>query len=182
MSGQHTLLVLVDGSNVAHAARWLERVDDTVADAAARLVERCAGAAGAHGWEVLVTFDGLGPHGAVGERHVSPQCSVVATGSASADSLLEREAAQAAAAGRAHWLVTSDRGLRDVAGGSADRVLGARAFLAELGAPDAGARATEVERDAYADRAHGAAGSPLRERVSADVRGLLERLRRGAGG
>ena len=53
---------------------------------------------------------------------------VVGTGAESADDWLAREAARFAP----YWLVTSDRELRDRAGGGAERILGGGSFAAEL--------------------------------------------------
>ena len=54
---------------------------------------------------------------------------VVFEGKETADDRIAREAAELDGP---YWLVTSDRGLRERAGGSAERVIGGGAFLREL--------------------------------------------------
>jgi hypothetical protein len=54
------------------------------------------------------------------------------TGRESADDWLTREAGRLGDAGEAFWLVTSDRELRDRAGGRAERVIGGGRFVREL--------------------------------------------------
>ena len=57
---------------------------------------------------------------------------VVFTGSESADDWIARRSVELAAGSRPYWLVTSDRGLRDRAGGQAERTIGGGSFLREL--------------------------------------------------
>lgn len=73
-----------------------------------------------NGLPVRIVFDGPAPTGAVGTERES------------ADDLIAREAAELAERDEPYWLVTSDRGLRDRAGASADRTIGGGAFLREL--------------------------------------------------
>ena len=68
----------------------------------------------------MIVFDGAAPEGAIG------------TGGESADDWLTREAARLEDADEAFWLVTSDRELRDRAGGRAERVIGGGGFAREL--------------------------------------------------
>ena len=65
------------------------------------------------GHDAVVVFDGNAPEGAIGTRGES------------ADDWLARETARAEGP---YWLVTSDRELRERAGGRAERVLGGGAF------------------------------------------------------
>jgi hypothetical protein len=103
--------VLVDAENVRRS-RWpnLSRRElvDAVRDWSART-----------GHPTLVVFDGSAPEEAddlVGAR-------------GSADDWLAAHAAEHVP----YWLVTSDRELRERAGGQADRLVGGGAFLRELG-------------------------------------------------
>lgn len=57
------------------------------------------------------------------------RAEVVFEGAESADDRIAREAA---AADGPYWLVTSDRELRDRAGGAAERVIGGGSFAREL--------------------------------------------------
>jgi predicted RNA-binding protein with PIN domain len=116
----HVPVVLVDGENVRRS-RW----PNVSAD---ELVERCCEWARAAGAEAVVVFDG----GEAGERAVDDRCAVARSGAESADDWLVRRAAELDAAGRAYWLVTSDRALRNVAGRHAQRVIGGGGFLSEL--------------------------------------------------
>ena len=64
------------------------------------------------GVEVEIVFDGRAPDGGIG------------TGGESADDWIARRAGEL----EAYWLVTSDRELRERAGGRAERVIGGGAF------------------------------------------------------
>jgi hypothetical protein len=68
------------------------------------------------GVEAEVIFDGPAPAGGIG------------TGAESADDWIARRAEELAAAARPYWLVTSDRELRERAGGRAERVIGGGTF------------------------------------------------------
>ena len=68
------------------------------------------------GVEAEVVFDGPAPVGGIG------------TGAESADDWIARRTGELAAKGRPYWLVTSDRELRERAGGRAERVIGGGAF------------------------------------------------------
>jgi hypothetical protein len=70
------------------------------------------------GVEAVIVFDGRAPEGAIGTKGQS------------ADDWIAREAGVLEGS---YWLVTSDRELRERAGGRADRVIGGGAFLRELG-------------------------------------------------
>ena len=62
------------------------------------------------------------------------EAEVVFDGRESADDRIVRRADELAAEGRPLWLVTSDRELRERAGGQAERVIGGGAFARELAA------------------------------------------------
>jgi hypothetical protein len=103
--------VLVDGENVRRSG-W-----PNVSQA--RLVELARRWAEATGHDVLVVFDGRAPLDAP---------DVVGTTGETADDWLIREARRFTP----YWLVTSDRELRERAGGGAERVVGGGAFLRDL--------------------------------------------------
>jgi hypothetical protein len=102
--------VLVDARNVLRS-RWPNVPE-------AELVERCRAWAEEQGLTALLVFDGPAPDGAIG------------TGEESADDWIARAAAELDAP---YWLVTSDRELRERAGGNAERTIGGGSFLRELG-------------------------------------------------
>ena len=106
-----TVTVIVDAENVRRS-RWPNI-------AAPRLVELVRAWAEAEGVEALVVFDGGAPEDAP---------DVVGTAGESADDWIAREAGRFAP----YWLVTSDRGLRERAGGGAERVLGGGAFAGTI--------------------------------------------------
>jgi predicted RNA-binding protein with PIN domain len=87
-----------------------------------QLVELLARWAEAEGVEAVAVFDGPAPAPV-------PGVEVVATGAESADDWITR---RAAALAEPYVLVTSDRELRDRAGGNADRIIGGGAFAREL--------------------------------------------------
>jgi predicted RNA-binding protein with PIN domain len=103
-------VVLVDGRNVMRS-RWPNVPE-------AELVERVQRWADGQGLEAVIVFDGRAPEGAIGTKGES------------ADDWIAREAR---ALERSYWLVTSDRELRERAGGRAECILGGGAFLRELG-------------------------------------------------
>jgi hypothetical protein len=108
------LTVLIDARNVLRS-QWPNIPED-------ELVELARSWAAEHGHRPVIVFDGRGPS--------APD--VVGTGRESADDWLTREAARLAEAGEPFWLVTSDRELRDRAGGRAERVIGGGSFAREL--------------------------------------------------
>ena len=95
-------LVLVDAENVRRS-RWPNIP-------ANELVELCNAWAARQGVEVEVVFEA----------------------EESADDRIALRADELAVAGRAYWLVTSDRGLRGRAGAAAERVVGGGSFASEL--------------------------------------------------
>jgi predicted RNA-binding protein with PIN domain len=103
-------VVLVDGRNVMRS-RW-PNVPEM------ELLERVQQWAEGEGVEAVIVFDGNAPEGAIGTK------------AESADDWIAREADSLEGS---YWLVTSDRELRERAGGRAERVIGGGAFLRELG-------------------------------------------------
>jgi hypothetical protein len=105
------LTVIVDAENVRRSA-W-----PNVAERP--FVEGVRDWAGREGVKALIVFDGRAPVDAD---------DVVGTGAESADDWIAREAR----AYTPYWLVTSDRELRDRAGGGAEKVVGGGSFLREI--------------------------------------------------
>ena len=102
--------VLVDAENVRRS-RWpnLSRTE---------LVERARAWAMAHGMDLVVVFDGPPPEDAAD----------LVAGEPSADDWLAEHAHEY----EPYWLATSDRELRERAGGGAERIVGGGAFVREL--------------------------------------------------
>ena len=111
VQSQHplSLTVLIDARNVLRS-RWPNIPEDELV----RLVGEWASRDGA---EPEIVFDGGAPEGGIG------------TGGESADDWIARRAGELA---DAYWLVTSDRELRERAGGGAERVIGGGAFASLL--------------------------------------------------
>ena len=84
---------------------WPNLTEREVVEATRRWAER-------EGVEAEIVFDGRAPEGAIG------------TDAESADDWIARRAGEL----DSHWLVTSDRELRERAGGRAERVIGGGAF------------------------------------------------------
>lgn len=110
------MLVLVDAPNVRRSL-WPNLSSE-------RLVELLARWAEAEGVEAIAVFDGAAPEGVAG-------IEVVGTGAESADDWITRRAAELS---EPYVLVTSDRDLRERAGGNAERIVGGGAFARELAA------------------------------------------------
>jgi predicted RNA-binding protein with PIN domain len=108
------VLVLVDAPNVRRSL-WPNLSPE-------RLVELLARWADAEGVEAIAVFDGPAPDGVAG-------IEVVGTGAESADDWITRRAAELS---EPYVLVTSDRELRERAGGNAERIVGSGAFAREL--------------------------------------------------
>jgi len=108
------VLVLVDAPNVRRSL-WPNLSPE-------RLVELLARWADAEGVEAIAVFDGSAPDGISG-------IEVVGTGAESADDWITRRAAELS---EPYVLVTSDRELRERAGGNAERIVGGGAFAREL--------------------------------------------------
>ena len=106
--------VLVDARNVLRS-RWPNLTEEDVVH-------------GTEDWarheevDAVVVYDGRAPG-------VESALRVVGTGPESADDWIAREAGRLAAADEPYWLVTSDRELRERAGGGAERVIGGGAFV-----------------------------------------------------
>ena len=107
--------MLVDAENVRRS-RWPNL-------SPSQLVSRTRAWAEGHGADLLVVFDGPPPEDAD---------DVTGTTAESADDRIAELAADLAAEGRPYWLVTSDRELRQRAGGAAERVVGGGSFVREL--------------------------------------------------
>jgi predicted RNA-binding protein with PIN domain len=110
------VLVLVDAPNVRRSL-WPNLSPE-------RLVELLARWAEAEGVEAIAVFDGPAPDGVGG-------IEVVGTGAESADDWITRRVAELS---EPYVLVTSDRELRERAGGNAERIVGGGAFARELAA------------------------------------------------
>jgi hypothetical protein len=104
-----SLTVLIDARNVLRS-RWPNIPEDELV----RLVRAWAGKEGV-GPEIV--FDGPAPEGGIG------------TGPESADDWIAQRARELEGP---YWLVTSDRELRQRAGGRAQRVIGGGAFVSLL--------------------------------------------------
>lgn len=160
-----TLLVLIDGTNVWRSAAW-SALHPGVGEAelARRFLDRCVSWVAAEGAEAFVAFDGTPPGPG------SDRCEVVGSGPDDADALLERAGAQARAARRRHWVVSSDRAVTTVAGQGAERVLDVQTFATLLhDSPGRASGAGPAE----------AAASRVGDHLDAATRSSLERLRRG---
>ena len=116
--------VLVDAENVRRS-RWPNVSPDELADLCRRWADGSRR-------QVIVVFDRQAPGGLVGERALDRCCEIVGTGDDTADAYLHRRAKHCHAHRRAYWLVTSDRGLRALAGAHAERVVGGGSFVREL--------------------------------------------------
>jgi uncharacterized protein YaiI (UPF0178 family) len=114
------VLVFVDANNVRRS-QWPNLTDE-------ELVERTRNWATRHGHELVVVFDRQAPGGVVGSQRLDERTTLIGSGVESADDWLIREVPAEPGA----WLVTSDRALREAAGGSAGRVIGGGSFLREL--------------------------------------------------
>lgn len=115
-----TAVVLVDAENVRRS-QWPNVSRE-------RLVELLDNWAEANGRSVVVVFDGSPPA-------VEPSSRVRVEGTDGgeiADEWLVREARALDERGDQFWLVTSDRGLRSLAGPYAEKTLGGGSFLREL--------------------------------------------------
>jgi hypothetical protein len=102
--------VLIDARNVLRS-RWPNIPED-------ELVRLIGSWASNEGVEPEIVFDGRAPRGGI------------ATGHESADDWIVGRTAELDGP---YWLVTSDRELRERAGGEADRVIGGGAFVSLLG-------------------------------------------------
>lgn len=110
------MIVLVDAPNVRRSL-WPNLSPE-------RLVELLARWAESEGAEAVAVFDGPAPEPVAGVE-------VVGTGSESADDWITRKAAELT---EPYVLVTSDRELRERAGGNAERIVGGGAFARDLAA------------------------------------------------
>jgi hypothetical protein len=104
-----SLTVLIDARNVLRS-RWPNIPED-------ELVRLIGEWAAEEGVEPEIVFDGRAPDGGIG------------TAGESADDWITRRARELEGT---YWLVTSDRELRERAGGRAERVIGGGAFASLL--------------------------------------------------
>jgi hypothetical protein len=104
-----SLTVLIDARNVLRS-RWPNIPED-------ELVDLVRAWAGEEGVEPEIVFDGDAPKGGIG------------SGAESADDWIARRAAELEGP---YWLVTSDRELRERAGGGAVRIFGGGGFVSLL--------------------------------------------------
>jgi len=109
-----SLTVVVDAENVRRSV-WPNVSRE-------RLVELVRRWAEGHDCDVLVVFDGPAEDAGGG------RVRVVGTSGESADDRIAREVGEL----DRYWLVTSDRELRQRAGGGAERVVGGGSFVREL--------------------------------------------------
>jgi predicted RNA-binding protein with PIN domain len=110
------VIVLVDAPNVRRSL-WPNLSPE-------RLVELLARWAETEGAEAIAVFDGPAPEAVAG-------VAVVGTSEESADDWITERAAELS---EPYILVTSDRELRERAGGKAERIIGGGAFARELAA------------------------------------------------
>jgi predicted RNA-binding protein with PIN domain len=110
------VIVLVDAPNVRRST-WPNLSPEGLVELLARWAE-------GEGAEVIAVFDGPAPEPA-------PGVEVVGTERESADDWITRRAADLS---EPYVLVTSDRELRERAGGNANRIIGGGAFARELAA------------------------------------------------
>ena len=106
--------MLIDARNVLRS-QWPNIGED-------ELVELVTAWAREHAVRALLVFDGAAP-----TAHGDP-VTVVGTRGESADDWIAREARSL----ERYWLVTSDRELRERAGGRAERTIGGGTFAREL--------------------------------------------------
>jgi hypothetical protein len=104
-----SLTVLIDARNVLRS-RWPNIPESELVD----LIDAWAVR---EGIDSEIVFDGRAPEGGIG------------TGAESADDWIARRAAEI---DEPYWLVTSDRALRERAGGRAERIIGGGAFVSLL--------------------------------------------------
>jgi predicted RNA-binding protein with PIN domain len=151
-------LWIVDGDNAAH------RLTPGAADhrqSRDKLVAQIAGYAAQAGIDVVVVFDGAGDGRSIGRT------SVRYAGSVSADTVIERLAAQAQG-GREVMVISSDNVLRHVAAKGGVEVMHAGELLARLSAGAPGDQSKSAPRQRF----------QLGDSLDPKVREALERLRR----
>lgn len=169
-----TVVVIVDGSNVARCSGWRAAAGTNAEhDLRRKLVDAVANwiAGAPDADEVQLVFDGAGPW-AAGPTQITPVVTVIGSGKRSGDEVVISIARERAGGGDDLWIVSSDREVRDIAGASAHRDLDSEAFVRVVLA----ARTSTTSAEA-------AEPPPLRRGISELVdertRAKLERLRRG---
>jgi predicted RNA-binding protein with PIN domain len=154
-------VVVVDGDNVAHA-RWRGRRGRRDVPRMLRvLLEDVVGYAARIGAEAVVVFDGAGADTLLAAT------SVIYSGDASGDSVVERVTYELSQSGRTVTVVSADRELRQAVEGGRVHVIGPREFLGRV-EREAGAGGEEGGRQRYR----------LGDALDARTRDALERLRR----
>jgi predicted RNA-binding protein with PIN domain len=113
------VIVLVDAPNVRRSL-WPNLSPENLVELLARWAE-------AEEAEAIAVFDGPAPDAVAGVE-------VVGTGPESADDWIARRAAELAELAEPYVLVTSDRELRERAGGKASQIIGGGVFARELAA------------------------------------------------
>jgi hypothetical protein len=118
-------IALIDAENVRRS-RWPNLSSE-------ELLSRALDWANDEAVKAWVIYDGRTPDGGVGEQDLGAGHRAVGTGGETADDWIIRQAREFGSNSRPYWLITSDRQLRDLAGGGASCVLGGGSFLRKLG-------------------------------------------------
>lgn len=170
-----TTAVVVDANNVLHSANFQVGVGDPELRQR-RLLDLLASYAAEAGVRIVAIYDGAGPFSSAGDRTVTAELEVRATGSEPADPTIERCAKQLHEDGLEVWLVTSDAAVRDTVGAAAARTISADAFAAALLA-----EAAETDAANTSDPTGSSGGSRLDSTIPEALRARLEQMRRGEG-
>lgn len=117
-------IALIDAENVRRS-RWPNLPSD-------ELLSRSLDWANREGVRAWLVCDGQTPSGAVGEQDLGAGHKAVGTSGETADDWIIRQARDFRSNQQPYWLITSDRLLRDLAGGEAARILGGGSFLRKL--------------------------------------------------
>jgi predicted RNA-binding protein with PIN domain len=118
-------IALIDAENVRRS-RWPNL-------SSKELLSRALDWANREGVRAWLIFDGRTPDGGTGEQEFEAGHKAVGTGGETADDWIIRKAGEFRSQNQPYWLITSDRLLRDLAGGGASRVVGGGSFLRKLG-------------------------------------------------
>ena len=153
-------LYVLDGDNIAH----VRGAGSDYVRAREQLVGDVAGFASESGIDVILVFDGAGRGRQIG------RVMVVHSGRETADTVIERLAHRRAGEGAGGvTVVSNDAVLRHVAQRGGVHAMSAREFLDRLGAAPAQRPATPGARGR----------TTLADTLDPEVRGALERIRRG---
>lgn len=118
------VIALIDAENVRRS-RWPNLPTDELLSRSLDWAER----EGVRAWLIC---DSRNPCGEVGEQDLGAGHKAVGTGRETADDWIIRQAGDFRAQKQPYWLITSDRLLRELAGGEATRILGGGSFLRKL--------------------------------------------------